>query len=355
MAVSKRMLTIIRIILFSGTFISLLYVPWILVKMLIMPLPDSIQEQVNEVAAYGFEGIIVYIDQQGQPPALYAAGFKNREQQIPADPNGLFKIASIGKLYDAVAVAKLIAEKKLFPDKTLADYFPELAERIEYADKITLRMMVQHRSGLPNLTSTPDFWNNPPHDSKDAVERILDLPADFEPDSRYEYSNTNYLLIGELIKKVTQADKFEYIKTNILLPLGLQDTYGSIREVDPDRVMSGYYVGVEEDIKMTDYGSMLATAADVGVFLRALNDGSLVEGDEAQIYAGLYEFEHTGLIPGYQSIAWYEKEIDTVIVQFTNTTDFDGYNWNLADIMYWRIVRILKKRRPQNTGDLRLG
>lgn len=112
--------------------------------------------------------------------------------------------------------------------------------------------------------------------------------------------------------------------------------------------MSGYYVGVREDIKTADYGSkltsMIATAEDVGKFLRALNDGSLFDEGEQEIYSSIYVYNHAGLIPGYQSIARYHKNIDTVVIQFTNTTDFDGYNWSLSEIVYKRIVKILKKK-----------
>jgi hypothetical protein len=106
--------------------------------------------------------------------------------------------------------------------------------------------------------------------------------------------------------------------------------------------MSGYYVGIEEDIKMADYGSMIATAEDVGIFLRALNDGSLFDEGEQEIYSSIYQYNHTGLIPGYQSIAEYHKDINTVVIQFVNTTNFSGYTWNLSQIVYKRIVKILK-------------
>lgn len=335
---------IIRILLLVGTIISMFFVPWVLVKVLIVPLPDTVQEQVNEAIDYGFEGMIVYVNQGGKEPEVYTGGWKNSEKKIPVDPNSLFKIASIGKLYDAVSITKLVSDKRLSLDKTLADYFPELKGSIEYADRITLRMMVKHRSGIPNLTDTPNFWTDPPTTSKEALERILDLPANFAPDQKYEYSNTNYLLISELIEKVVGYGKFQFIKEEILIPLGLKNTFGSIHEVNMDDVMSGYYVGLDEDIKTVDYGSMLATAEDVGIFLRALNDGSLLNIEEQAIYASLYKYNHTGLIPGYQSIAKYHQDIDAVVIQFTNTTDFDGYNWNLSEIAYKRIVRILRNK-----------
>lgn len=339
----KKTKQILRIVLLLGTITSMFFVPWPLVKAWIWPLPDGVQEQVNEAVGYGFAGMIVYVDQGGKEPTFYATGWKNREKKIPADPHALFKIASIGKLYDAVGVAKLIYDRRLSLDQTIADYFPELAVRIEHADKITLRMLVKHRSGIPNLTDTPNFWTDPPQSSEEALERVLDLPADFAPGEDYAYSNTNYLLISLLIEKVTGKSKFQYIQEEILTPLGLKNTYGSIHEVDMDDVMSGYYVGVEDDIKSVDYGSMLATAEDVGIFLRALNDGSLFDEGEQAIYSSIYVYEHEGLVPGYQSIARYHKDIDAVVIQFTNTTDFEGYNWNLSEIMYSRIVKILRR------------
>ncbi len=320
----------------------IIFPPWILVRAWIAPLPDTVQEQLDEALGYGFDGMIVYVDQGGKPPAFYAAGWKNREHKIPADPHALFKIASIGKLYDAVTITKLVHNNQLSLDKTLADYFPQLAGRIENAEKITLRMMVQHRSGIPNLTDTPDFWTDPPRSSEEALERVLDLPAAFEPDEKFSYSNTNYLLISELIEKVTGHSKFQCIQEEILVPLHLNNTYGSIHDVNIDDVMSGYYVGVEEDIKTVDYGSMIATAGDVGNFLRALNEGSIFEEGEQEIYSSIYVYEHTGLIPGYQSIARYHEDMDAVVVQFVNTTDFEGYTWEISEIIYDRILKILK-------------
>lgn len=321
------------------------FVPWPLLWAWILPLPDTVQEQVDEALGHGLDGIIVYVEHPGRQPELYSAGWHDRKNETPADPQALFKIASISKLYDAVAITKLVNDRRLSLDKTLAEYFPELVGRIEYADQITLRMLVQHRSGIPNLTDTPNFWTNPPENNEQALERVLDMPANFEPGKEYEYSNTNYLLISELIRKVVGYGKFQFIKEEILIPLELKNTFGSLSEVNPDDLMSGYYVGIEEDIKTADYGSMLATAEDVGIFLRALNDGSLFDNGEKEIYSSIYKYDHTGLIPGYQSFAKYHEDIDTVVIQFVNTTDFEGYIWSLSEIVYGRIVKILRNQQ----------
>jgi D-alanyl-D-alanine carboxypeptidase len=341
---------IIRLILLIGTLISMWFVPWILVKAWILPLPDTVQEQVNEAITHGFDGVIVYVEKSGNPPEFYTAGWNDRKNKISADPQALFKIGSISKLYVAVAITKLVNDKRLSLDTTLAEYFPELVGRIKNSKKITLRLMVQHRSGIPNLTDSPGFWEDPLKSSKEALKLALDLPASFEPDEDYGYSNTNYLLLSELIDKVVGYSHQQYIKEEILIPIGLNNTFGSLGEVDIDDVMSGYYVGFESDIKTNDYGlhgygSMIATAQDVGIFLRALNDGSLFDEGEQEIYSSIYVYEHGGLLPGYQSLAEYHKDIDTIVIQFVNTTNFNGYDWNLSEIIIRRIVKILKKER----------
>jgi D-alanyl-D-alanine carboxypeptidase len=331
--------------LFVGTIISIYFVPWTILKAWIAPLPQSIQEQVHYASDYGFDGIIVYVDEKGEKPTFFTSGYKNRENKTPTDPHSLFKIASVSKLYTALPITKLLTDRRLSLDKTLVDYFPEFVSRIENIDKINVRSMVQHRSGIPNYTDTKNYWVHPEQNDAKRLELVLDLPANFEPNTDFEYSNTNYLLLSLLIEKVTGKSKFEYIKEEILLPLHLEDTYGSIQDVNLDNVMSGYYVGYENDLKTDDSGLMLATAEDLGAFIRALNDCSVFKDKkEQEIYTSIYQYGHTGLIPGYQTIAKYHKGIDAVVIQFTNTVNFDGYNWNLSEIMYSRIVKILSKK-----------
>ena len=326
-----------------ATFSSILiFVPWLAACSYLRPLPDTVQEEVDHAIGYDLDGIIVYVDQSGKPPAFYTAGWKDRDNKIPADPNALFKIASISKLYVAVAVSKLVADERLSLDTTLAEYFPEVVGRIENAETISLKMLVQHRSGIPNFTDHPGYWINPPETAKETLELALDLPALFQPGQNYSYSNTNYLLLAELIDKVVGYHHFQYIKEEILIPLQLTNTFGSLAEVNLDDVMSGYYVGVESDLKTVEYG-MLATAEDLGIFLRALNDGSVFDDGEQDIYDSIYVYDHTGLVPGYQSIAKYHKDIDAIVVQFVNTTNFEGNTWFISEIVYNRIVRILRK------------
>ncbi|MEQ8471398.1 MAG: serine hydrolase domain-containing protein [Marinoscillum sp.] len=346
---TSRKTNIIRILLFVGTAISMFFVPWLLVKAWILPLPDTVQEQLDEAIGHGFDGMVVYIDQGGQPPQYFASGWHDRDAKIPAKPDALFKIASISKLYDAVAVTKLVSAGRLSLDKTIADYLPELVGRIENADKITLRLMIQHRSGIPNFTDAPGFWAAPTETFEESLALIAGMPANFEPGEDYEYCNTNYLLINKIMDEELGYANFQFIKEEILEPLNLNNTYGSLSEVNIDDVMSGYHVGYPHDLKGNDHG-MHATAEDVGTFLKALNkarlparQGSLFTPEEQEIYASIYEYKHAGWVPGYQSFAEYYEDPDAVVVVFYSTTDPKLYNWNLSEIINSRMVKILRR------------
>ena len=344
----KRIISIVVIaVSILGTAI---FVPWDILLTWISPLQKTVQEQVDKAPDFGLDGIIVYVSQSDKDPQFYAAGLQDRENQVAADPHSLFKIASISKLYIAVAAVKLVDDGSLSLDRTLAELLPDVAGRIENSDRITFRMLLQHRSGIPDWIKDPEFpWTESVTNVDDVLEFILDDPANFEPDARYEYSNTNYLLIGKILDKTLGYSHQQYIRSEILSPLGLTHTFGSLSEAGADNVISGYDVGYDDDVKMLDFvapgGSMVATAEDVGIFLKALNDGTLLSDSEQAVYSSVYEYGHTGLLPGYSSIARYQEDIDAVVVQFVNTSG--GHTWNISEIVYNKIVKILHKQEQK--------
>ena len=335
-----------------GVFIAIIIAPVDLLPAWIAPLPDTVKEQVEDAISQGLDGILVYVDQAGAEPVFYSAGIQNKLTQKPVDSQAFFKIGSIHKLYIASAVAKLVNDGRLSLDNSLGEYFPELVGRIEYADQITLRMMVKHRSGIPNFTDDTEFdWFSPMPNDDAILELVIDDPADFEPDTKYSYSNSNYFLIGKILDKVLGYNHHDYIYDEVLAPIGLTNTFFTIDEVDIDEVISGYWYKYDDDLRYLG-GSMVATIEDVSIFIRALNDGSLLNEDEQEVYSSIYEYEHNGCVPGYHSMAHYHEDIDTVVIQFVNTTG--GDTWGMANIIggkatafssiiYNRIIRILHK------------
>ena len=341
----RRALLALRIVMpLIGIGCFLIFAPLAGIRAWIAPLPDTVQQQVEDAIHRGLDGMIVYVDQAGRTPAFYAAGWKDRATKVPADPHALFKIASISKLYIAAAAAKLVYNQKLSLDNTLADYLPELANSIADSDQITLRMMLQHRSGIPNFVDDEAFdWGRPAQEINDNLALVLHEPNDFAPGSDSSYSNTNYLLIGQILDNVLGYSHQQYIQEEIVQPLQLTNTYGLLADAPLEDVVSGYYVGYNDDLKELDYmvpgGAMVATAQDVGIFLRALNDGSLLNEDEQAIYTSIYTYGHAGWVLGYHSNARYHPHLDAVVVQFVNTTGDDMEL--VTNVVYNRIIKIL--------------
>ncbi|MEM6320831.1 MAG: serine hydrolase domain-containing protein [Bacteroidota bacterium] len=259
---NKKAKLIARILLLIGTVISLFFVPWILVKAWILPLPDTIQAQVAEAIGHGFDGMIVYVDQAGKLPAFYTGGWKDRANKIPANPKSLFKIASISKLYSVVAATKLVKENRLSFDKTLIDYLPSLKGRIENAEKITLKMMIQHIASVSKTFAGAAVVK--------AIEQGLFTME----------TNINDLLPVTLVnpKQSNAAIKVKHLVTHTS---GLLDNA-------PLYLATNWYILPEEDLAtegaktlMNQIGIEAGEAVELGDFLAEyfLEDGDLYFGD----------------------------------------------------------------------------
>ncbi len=314
----------------------------------------NVQDEVDKAVDGVYDGMILHVN-QADTSVTYVAGWKDRKKQIPADPNSLFKIASISKLYIAAAVAKLICVDSLALGDNLKELIPEVADKIQYADQITLEMLLKHRSGIPEYIFKAGFAGSDPNlDYMTTIALIYDEPADFKPNKKNKYSNTNYLIIGEILDRKLGYSHHKYIKKEILDPLGLKNTYSLSSEVNADDIMSGYRVDIDSDFKLIEEhtrpgGSMVATAEDVGIFLRALIDGTLLNAEEQEVYTSIYKYEHTGWLNGYTSIAQYHEDIDAVVVQFVNTSKGELF-WARLNRDYNRMVRAVRNNMGSDSN-----
>jgi CubicO group peptidase (beta-lactamase class C family) len=325
----------------GSIIVSAYYIPWLILGFWFTPAADSIQEQVDLAERFDLDGIVVHVDGTGFK-GTYTAGWHDRAAKIPARPDALFKIASIGKMYVATAITKLVSDGTIDLAAPLSNYLPGVASHFKYGDELTVASMVMHKSGLPNYVDHRDYpWDAPPQSSLGHLQYAYDMEQEFRPMEDSAYSNTNYLLLTMLMDTVLGYSHHRFIEERVLRPLELDNTYLEMKQVDSDRVMSGYFVGYDPDIKDHYFGSMVATAEDVGRFVRAMHDGSLFTPEEAVLYDRIYVRSHTGLLPGYQSLVRYYPDLDAVLVQFTNTNG--GYAWNIHTIMHNKIVRILRR------------
>lgn len=311
------------------------------------PNSRTVQDVVDRAVERSYDGMIFHVNSPNQT-VTYTSGWHDIKNKIPTKQDALFKIASISKLYIAAATTKLIQKNHLRLDDTLAALLPEVENRIAYADQITLRMLLQHRSGIPEYIFNSEFAGSDPDiDYMSTIALIFDTPEDFKPNKKYSYCNTNYLIIGEILDRTLGYSHHYYIKSHLLEPLKLYNTFSLSNEVAINTIMSGYYKNSTIDYKLTEEhtrpgGSMVATAQDVAIFVRALIDGSLFTPEEQEIYNSVYTYEHTGWVTGYSSIVRYHKDIDAVIVQFVNTSK-GRFFWVRLNGDYNRIVKTIKK------------
>jgi CubicO group peptidase (beta-lactamase class C family) len=303
---------------------------------------DSVQLELEHALTFGLDGVIVCsIDADGGV-SKFAAGLNNRADEIPAAPNDLFKIASIAKMYVALAAVRLAQQGVVSLDSSIQYYLPELSNQSLYLDQITLQDLIRHRSGLPNYTDHPDFpWEEPPGTFEEHLPYIFSQEQEFKAGEDSSYSNSNYLFLAEALNRSLGYSHTNYLKDSILIPAGLVHTYGSMHEVEMSQLMSGYFVGYPLDIKSHYFGSMVATAEDVAWFVKGLSEGKWLDQQGQRIYSKLYRFNHSGLLPGYQSWATYDQKTKRTVVQFVNTNG--GYAWNIHTILYRRVCKMLSQ------------
>src|SRR5581483_10563618 len=132
-----------------------------------------------------------------------------------------FRIGSVTKQFTAAAIMKLAEEGKLATTDPLAKYFPEVPQ----AQKITLRHLLTHTSGLGSYPDRPTFFAGvqKPIASLDLVASMKNDPPEFEPGTRFKYCNSGYFLLGEIVAKVSGKSLADYLRTAFFEPLGMKD------------------------------------------------------------------------------------------------------------------------------------
>ncbi len=170
-------------------------------------------------------GLMLCIIQDGQVVHSRGFGMANVEKQIRIDENSQFNLASISKQFTAAAIALLVLDEQLSMDDDIREFCPYLPE---YDQKIIVRHLVYHISGLPDVYGILDkkgiefkySWGN--EDVLPILAKIEEL--DFQPGEKYSYSNSNYILLAEIVHKVSGQTLREFVKQRIFDPLEMHRT-----------------------------------------------------------------------------------------------------------------------------------
>lgn len=220
-----------------------------------------------EMARQKVPGVAVAIVDHGKLVKAEGYGYANVEHEVPVRPETIFQSGSLGKQFTAATVMTLVEDGKLALDDSIAKYFPEAPEAFR---PITVRHLLTHTSGIPDYTEgTIDLRRDYTED--DMARLAFGLKLEFPAGSRWNYSNTGYLLLGVLVRRASGRFYGDVLCERVFLPLGMK-TARIISEEDivPHRAAGYRLVGGQ--LKNQDWvAPQLNTTADGSLYFSVLD------------------------------------------------------------------------------------
>lgn len=204
------------------------------------PAPAQVESAVRaQMSASHIPGLSLAVVRNGKVVLAEGYGLADMELNAPAKPNTVYQLASVTKQFTATAVMMLVEEGKISLDDKIAQRLPDLPAAW---GEVTVRQLLSHTSGIKGYTETPGFEKRTRVDmtSAEILGLVKELPLEFKPGEKWEYSNTGYFLLGMLIEKASGKSYGEFLAERIFSPLGMASTrVNDLAEIIPNRA-SGY-------------------------------------------------------------------------------------------------------------------
>lgn len=279
-----------------------------------------------------------------------AIGYASVKDSVKNNLDTKFRIGSISKTFTATMIFQLIEAGKLSLDTKLSSYFP----KIENSEDITIKELLNHRSGIYNFTTSPAFpylmYNETSHE--DLLELIYNLEPAFSPNEKSEYSNTNYVLLSYIIEKIEDQEYSKSLQSRIAEPLGLKNTfYGKDIQTSENEASSFQFVTAWNKLDDSHLsipsgaGAIVSTVSDLTVFINTLltsekliTNTSLDQMKTTIDHFGHglfkvpfyedYGYGHGGSIDGFKSELYYFPESKVSVSILSN-----GLATNLNDVL----------------------
>jgi len=193
------------------------------------------------VADHKFMGSVL-VARDGKTLLDKGYGFANLEWQVPDTPTTKFRIGSITKQFTAASILLLEERGKLKTDDPVKKYMPDAPAAW---DKVTIFHLLTHTSGIPSFTSFPDLPKRQLEamTPQQLVDWFRDKPLEFEPGTKWNYSNSGYVLLGYLIEKISGQSYADFVQQNIFTPLGMKDSGYDSNSAIIERRAAGYAPG----------------------------------------------------------------------------------------------------------------
>ena len=335
---------------------------------------ERIDDFVTASHAYGLFNGTVLVAEAGEVVYAKGVGEADKSWGTPNTTETKFRIGSLTKQFTAALVLQLVEAGQIDLDAPISTYLPDYP--VAQGDRVTVHHLLSHTSGVPEHTNQPDMNEvmRRAYAPGDFLALFSDRPLDFEPGSRFSYSNSGYYLLGVIVERVTGQTYGAALRERLLAPLGLGDTgYDPFPEILPS--MARGYTRTALGFENAPYidtsvpyaaGMMVSTAPDLFRWTQALHraepfrsaatlDRMLtpalddygygigvstlpIGGQEVRAVA------HSGGIPGFSTMLIHLPERDQTIVVLDNTQGSAGaLARSLALLLYDQPVALPKQ------------
>lgn len=263
---------------------------------------QDLSSYLEQLAAEDRFSGVVLLAKDGESLFEQAYGYADRASNTSNNLETKFNMASVGKMFTAVAIMQLVQEGKVSLDDKLADVIPDYPNK-DAANKITVRQLLTHTSGLGDIFT--DAYEKSDRSQYRTLESYLPLFANeslqFEPGEKYAYSNAGFIVLGLIIEQATGVDYYQYVNKNIFEPAGMTDTGFYSESDNVTNLALGYtnrviipgetdggtrtvapHLGIG-----TSAGGVYSTAADMLYFAEALQNYKLIDAERVELlFAG---------------------------------------------------------------------
>ncbi|MDT9599721.1 serine hydrolase domain-containing protein [Sphingosinicella rhizophila] len=319
-------------------------------------------------------GAAVAVLHKGEIVVAKGYGRATLEHDVPVTRDTIFQSGSVGKMFTAALVMKLVERGEIGLDDPLSQYLPDAPESWR---PITIRHLLTHTSGVANYTGDFDFRRD--YTDDELVKFAYALPLDFQPGSRWSYSNTGYVLLGIIVKKKTGTSYLDLLATEVFKPLGMKTAQG-ITEADivPNRASGYQLVGgvlknqdwVSPTMNRTADGSLYFSLNDMIAWARAVEKGEVLSAAGwTQVYApvklnsgnpypygfgwsldeadGKPRLHHGGAWQGFRT--YYSRYLgeDLAVILLTNSSSAEVSSFTDGIAKLWNPALVAPGPRPR--------
>ena len=321
---------------------------------------EKIDELLTKYQEYNqFNGSVLVAD-EGQVILRGGFGLANMEWDIPNDAETKHRLGSISKQFTSMLIMLLVEEGKLQLDASVTTYLTDYPKN--NGDIITVHHLLTHSSGIPNYTSFPNFFDEKsrnPYQVEIFIGEFSDLELEFEPGSKFSYSNSGYFLLGAIIEKVTENTFEQELQDKIFSPLKMNnsgfDHHATIlkkRAAGYEKNGSTFRNAAYLDMSIPyAAGSLYSTADDLLIWDQALTNETLLSQENSRIMFS----QHIRAWGGSYGYGWgvqkkYSESKKDTVMEYSHGGGINGFNTLITRIPSEKNVVILLN----NTGGAAL-